>query len=187
MAAIKRQQARKEYVCSKCGEKINVGDTYLKGSPFRQRPIIRCLKCGLEGYELSTSEYVRDIGCIIEKWQETFGINDSTCDDISLNLEDIKCDLEERLENIPEQLRESAGETLQNRIDCIEDTINELSQISYDDMREEAVSEAETVVSEEDYVDDEEGLKEALDEEATSIFEQNFCEAVDEALGCLDY
>ena len=75
MAKIEKPKARKEYKCSKCGEVIKVGDTYLKGTPFRRSPVIRCIKCGLRGWELSSSDYVQGAGRVCECWEEDYGFD----------------------------------------------------------------------------------------------------------------
>lgn len=133
------KSCRKEQKCQKCGTVIPVGNPYYKGVLFRMRPIVRCTSCGLKGYEVTTSEYVQNIGRIVEDWQEDFSVEDGVWEEIASNLEDIKSDCEERLENIPEQLRDAdAGSLLQERIDELDGAIDELNYGSWGDFIKEA-------------------------------------------------
>lgn len=84
MARIERiNKSRKEQKCSKCGEVISVGSPYFKATPYRQRPIIRCIKCGLKSYETSGSEYIKEVGSIVEDWRENYDLNESTAEEIA--------------------------------------------------------------------------------------------------------
>ena len=83
MAKIEKPKARKEYKCSKCGEVIKVGDVYLKGTPFRCSPIIRCTKCGLRSWELSSSNYVQGVGRVCDCWEEDYGCDEDTARGLS--------------------------------------------------------------------------------------------------------
>lgn len=128
------KSCRKEQKCRKCGTVIPVGGSYYKGELFRMPPIVRCTKCGLKGYEVTTSEYVQNVGRIVEDWQEDFSVEDGVWEWISQNLEEIKETCEESLENIPEQLRDAdAGSLLQERIDGLESAIYELDSGSWSD------------------------------------------------------
>ena len=179
MAKIEKPKARKEYKCSKCGETIKVGDTYLKGIPFRRSPVIRCLKCGLRGWELSSSDYVQGVGRVCDCWEDDYGCDEDTAQSIAYELSNIKDDCECSLENMPEGLREGdTGQLLQERIDALDDVISELENISYDSIKEEAEAEAE---NEFDAGTDE------YEESVKARIEEQLTDAINEALGQLDY
>ena len=47
-----------------------MGTAYLRGKRNFAKDIIRCTDCGLQLYELSSSDYVRDIGHLKDSWEE---------------------------------------------------------------------------------------------------------------------
>lgn len=129
------QKSRKECKCFKCGVLIPVGSRYYKGIMFHSKPLTACEKCGLKHYEVTTSDYIRTVGAIVEDWGENYAVEDGVWESIAEALEELKDDLEERLENIPEQLREAdAGTLLQERIDALESVISSLTD--YEDMND---------------------------------------------------
>lgn len=127
------QKSRKECRCSKCGKTIPAGSRYYRGELNFSRPIIRCVVCGLKAYEVTTSDYIRTVGAIVEDWPEDYAVEDGVWESIAEALEELKGELEERFENIPEQFQEGdAGITLQERIEALESVISNLTD--YDDM-----------------------------------------------------
>lgn len=188
----KVNSARKEHKCSKCGSTIGKGMPYLKATPYRSTTIYRCLRCGLKSYETSSSEYVREIGSICEDWEESYGLNESTAEEIASVLEDLKDQVQDSLENIPEQLREGeTGSMLQERIDMLEDAIGELENVSWDDCARDAKDEAEDEMGEYDKVNSEYADKaeydEALESKTTELTEDKIREAIEDALSGLSY
>lgn len=177
MAKIEKPKARKEYKCSKCGEVIKVGDTYLKGTPFRRSPVIRCTKCGLRSWELSSSDYVQGVGRVCECWEEDYGCDEDTAQSIADELSSILDDTQDSLDNMPEGLQEGdTGQLLQERIDSLDDTISELESINYDTIKENAKDDVDSEEGTDEYETElEENIKEALREE------------IESALGGLDY
>ena len=179
MAKIEKPVARKEYKCSKCGEVIKKGEQYLKGSPFRCKPIIRCQKCGLRHWELSSSDYIQSVGRLVDCWQEDYELGESTAQEIADELTNILDECQDRLDNMPEGLQEGdAGQLLQERIDQLGDVISELEDIDYDIIKEEAEAEAENE------------FNAGTDEYEASVkarIESQLIDAVNEALGQLDY
>lgn len=179
MAKIERPKARKEYKCSKCGETIKVGDTYLKGTPFRRSPVIRCLKCGLRGWELSSSDYVQGVGHVCDCWQEDYELGEDTAQEIADELSNIQDNLQDSLDNMPEGLQEGdTGQLLQERIDTLSDVISELESLDYDSIKEDAETDFDS-----EY---EEGTPEYQNELEGEI-ESQLIDAINEALGQLDY
>lgn len=135
-------KSRKEYVCGKCRRKIPVGSEYYKGQVMYMPAIIRCTGCGLKWYEVTTSDYIRDVGAIKEDWQESFTVQDGVWEEISANLEEILDGCNERLENMPEQLQEAdVGQMLQERIDGLETAMDELSNCSMEEFLTDALGE----------------------------------------------
>lgn len=179
MAKIEKPKARKYYKCSKCGEVIKPGDTYLKGTPFRRSPVIRCMKCGLRSWELSSSDYVQGVGRICDCWEEDYGCDEDTAQRIADELDSIKDQCQDSLDNMPEGLQEgNTGELLQERIDCLDDVISELENIDYDSIKEEAQNDFDSEF--------EEGTPEYQNELDGEI-ETQLIDAINEALGQLDY
>ena len=177
MARIDKPKARKEYKCSKCGEVIKVGDTYLKGTPFRRSPVIRCTKCGLRGWELSSSDYVQGVGRVCECWEEDYGCDEDTAQSIADELSSIRDETQDSLDNMPEGLQEGdTGQLLQERIDNLEYAISDLEAIDYDSIKENAKDDVDAEEGTDEYETElEENTKEALREE------------IESALSCLDY
>ena len=170
------QKSRKEFRCSKCGQTIPVGSRYYKGELNFSRPIIRCTNCGLKHYEVTTSDYVRTVGAIVEDWPEDYAVEDGVWESIAEALEELKGDLEERLENIPEQLQEAeAGALLQERIDALESVISNLTD--YDNMDDFLQSAYEELDEEMQEVIDK--AKEAHSDADFSDWYQDFWEKTD--------
>jgi len=135
MAKLTEHRARKEYECYKCKRKIQKGDKYKKIVEMYRKPKTICDDCNVPRSELTSSQY---LGWIYDL-QDNFVINSK--DDVESLIEIIeeqKEELEERFENIPEQLQDgNAGTILQDRIEILEDTISQLEQIDFDDTDEE--------------------------------------------------
>ena len=177
MAKIEKPKARKEYKCSKCGETIKVGDTYLKGTPFRRSPVIRCVKCGLRSWELSSSDYVQGVGRACDCWEEDYGCDEDTAQSIADELDTIKDNYQDSLDNMPEGLQEGdTGQLIQERIDNLDSAISDLEAIDYDTLKENA----------KDDVDSEEGTDE-YEAELEEKTKDSLREEIESALSCLDY
>lgn len=193
MARIERiNKARKEQKCCKCGNIIQIGMPYLKATPYRRPTIVRCISCGLESYETSGSEYVRNVGDIANHWEDNFGLDNTTPDEISSELEEIRDQQQESLDNMPENLQEGdTGQMLQERVECLDNVIDELSNINYEDCESEAREEVETEMGEYDPESDEyeseENFNEVLEDSVTERTDDKFRDAIEEALSGLEY
>lgn len=129
MAKIEQQKARKEYICSKCGNTISKGEIYSLLKMVYQEPKRACSKCGFTRSETTTSDYYGTIWDMEDNLQIN---SQEDVDDLVDELENLKEELEERLQNMPEQLKDTPnGELLQERIDDIECAISELENIEF--------------------------------------------------------
>lgn len=132
------KKSRKSWICSSCGKTIPVGSSYYKGEIAFNPTIIRCTDCGLNDWEVTSSEYQKSVGEIVHLWQETYGVTESSPEDVSAALEDIKNICEDNLDNIPENLQENYVATLlQERIDSLESAIDLLDAIDIDDLKQD--------------------------------------------------
>lgn len=140
-------KSRKEYTCGKCGCVIEKGNGYFRANRMYQKPIIHCEDCGIKPYEIG-NEYTQQVGAIAEEWRTTYGICEDAVDSIVNELEDIKSEEEEKLENLGENLRYSPnGEMFQERIDNLDSVISSLQEIDFDEMKD---TEAENFASDRD-------------------------------------
>lgn len=136
------QKSRKEYKCSKCGKVIPLGSKYYKGEINFGPTIIRCSDCKLEAWEVTTSDWQLSTGAIINRWEENYGLSDSTPEEIHDEIESIMDDQQERLDNMPEGLQEGdVGQLIQERIDACEAAMDELDNIDIDSLKADALSE----------------------------------------------
>ena len=163
MAKIERiKKSRKEQKCGKCGKVIPIGSEYLKAAIGFGPTLVRCTGCGLQAWQVTTSDYLLRIGSLQNEWQENYEIDADTCDSITTDIQELLDETQEKLDNMPEQLQESdTGCLLQERIESMETTIDELNNIDY-----------------EDYADEN---NDQLDEEKIDEYK----DAIDEALGNL--
>lgn len=210
------KKSRKENKCSKCGKIIPVGSSYLKAEPYMSPVIIRCTTCGLKQYETSGSEYVKTVGAIVEDWETTYGSEsyEGVAESISSDLDSLKDDLEGRLDNMPDQLRDAdSGTLLQDRIDSLESAIYALDAIDEDDIKDSVyydydgdLSEYVEVAEEDDTSEmsteeildslgitdydsfiESETLSDSTKEELQEAFNEALKGAIDEALAELQY
>ena len=136
------QKSRKEYKCSKCGKVIPVGSKYYKGEINFGPTIIRCADCKLEAWEVTTSDWQLSTGAIINRWEENYGLSESTPEELHDEIENIMDDQQERLDNMPEGLQEGdVGQLIQERIDACEAAMDELDNIDIDSLKTDALSE----------------------------------------------
>lgn len=134
------QKSRKEYTCGRCHKKIEVGQPYLRGDLNFSSPVIRCCKCGLQYWEVTTSDYQLSVGEIVYRWQDNYDVSEEGRDSIISDLEEIRDDLQSRLDNMPEGLQQGdSGQILQERIDCLEAAISDLESIDFDYDEDEEV------------------------------------------------
>ena len=129
MAKIMRiiKNNRGQAFCSKCKKEIEPGDEYLKATPYRKKPIIRCIDCGIKTYELSSSPYVRQVYSLINWWKSKKWADADDVEHVIKDVEDMKYDVEYSLFNMP------SNTLLQDRLQSLENCLNELETIDIDD------------------------------------------------------
>lgn len=166
------QKSRKECKCGKCGNIIPVGSKYLRGILNFHPDIIRCTSCGLKYWEVTTSDYVQRVAPILNEWQQ----QGYSYEDILSEFTDLKDELQERLDNMPESLQDSdSGQTLQDRIAGLEEACSQLEEISRDDIFSEKLEE---LIDREDATvdnltaEEQETVDTATDEEIVSLVDE---------------
>lgn len=137
------QKSRKEHTCGKCRKAIPKGSPYYKGILNFHPDIIRCPQCGLKAYEVTTSDYTRNVGRIVEDWSEDYETAPGVWDDIADALDEIRDEQQERLDNMPEHLQDNSetGQILQERIDALESVIDTLQSCDLEDLLTDAYNE----------------------------------------------
>ena len=128
------KKSRKAYKCSRCGKEIPVGSEYLRGDLNFSKPIIRCVKCGLQSWEDTTSDFQLRAGEAVYRWEENYSTDAvdlaETVESLKSDLEELRDELQDRLDNMPESLQDSdTGNTLQERIDSLDEAISELESV----------------------------------------------------------
>lgn len=189
------QKSRKEYKCSKCGKVIPVGSRYYKGEINFGPTIIRCSDCKLEAWEVTTSDWQLSTGAIINRWEENYGLSDSTPEELHDEIESIMGDQQDRLDNMPEGCQEGdVGQLIQERIDACEAAMDELYNIDIDGLKADALSEYIGDDEDDNYDDmDYDEVLEKLEKEdppaaadLVANFEQLLSDAIVEALRNLE-
>lgn len=142
MAIIQKiQKSRKETRCSRCGKIIPVGSPYLKAEINFGPTIRRCVDCGLESWEVTTSDFKLRVGELLYRWQETYEASEEGVEEIISELDSIYDDTEEKYDNLPEGLQDAdSGQLLQERMDMIDSVRSDLGDIDYDSAKSEVVT-----------------------------------------------
>lgn len=144
MAKIQRiNKSRKEQKCKRCGRTIPVGSPYLKCEIGFGPTIVRCVACGLEHWECTTSEYQLNAGEIQNRWQDNYDVSDEGCvEEIRDAIQEIYDEEEGKYDNLPENLQYApVGETIQSRMDACDAAMSELDSIDIDGLKDEAIGE----------------------------------------------
>lgn len=145
MAKAYYQKARKEYQCGKCGNKIHPGEYYYKLEALYQRTRYRCENCKPERSELTESEYYSWLWDLQDHLEERYDLRSEECkDELYSELENMRDELQDKWDNIPESLQYSPNaEMIQERIDSLDDAMNELDNLEYPEKDEESEDESE--------------------------------------------
>lgn len=179
------KSARKAWKCDRCGAAIEKGMSYYRGEVNFGPTFVRCTQCKLESWEVTSSDYQREVGEIVYRWKQNYGVTEDTIDAIVSDLETIRDDCQDKLDNMPEGLQEGeVGQLLSDRIDQLDAAINDLGDVDLDDLRNDA---AEEFLSnhpdvDEDDIPDEEEHYAWLDEHLTGEDMDELQELVDDTL-----
>lgn len=190
--------SRKAWVCQKCNAAINKGDSYYRGEVNFGPTFIRCNKCKLQPWEVTSSDYQREAGRIINTWDREYSLDESGIEELVSALSSIRDDLEERLDNMPENLQESPNaELLRERMDTVESAISDLECIDFEDLMNEAVEEVwDDSEDDEDEDDEDPTYYDLLDDpdvddyiksRLVEVFEDKVRDAVGDALDQMEY
>ena len=173
MAKMYMQKARKEYTCSKCGAKINVGEQYYKIEAMYSRTKYRCCKCKPQRSELTSSEYLSWLYDLQDNLAERYDLrSEDVKDELYSEIESQRDELQDRLDNMPEQLQYApTGEMLQERIDSLENALDELDGLEYPDEEDYKLDDYEREDLSEEEIEEQENEKfqEALDDYESDI------------------
>ena len=155
---------------------------------------MRCVGCGLEQWECTTSEYLLNTGEIQYRWQDNYDVSDEGCiDEIKDAIQEIYDEEESKFDNLPENLQYApVGETIQSRMDACDSAMSELDSIDIDGLKDEAVG--EIIESDDDEAEhDYDTLVAELDEtdpdkaqELRDKFEELLADAIQAAVDNLD-
>ena len=136
------KKSRKENRCRKCGNVIPVGSMYYKGEINFGPTIVRCSECKLESWEVTTSDYTLSVGPIIYHYADNYDMSQDGLDELVSNLEEIRDDLQDRLDNMPESLQYGpTGELLQERIDGLDSAISDLESVDVESLKQDYLDE----------------------------------------------
>ena len=87
---------------------------------------------------MTTSDYQLSVGEVVYRWQDNYDVSEDGRDGIISDLESIRDEQQERLDNMPEGLQQGdTGMLLQDRIDQLEAAISDLENIDFDDEDED--------------------------------------------------
>lgn len=159
-------KSRKEQICGNCKNIIPVGSRYYYIDFYSGRHSVRCEKCGFKPYETTENPYLQSLYQIQYDYSEkldeaTEETLEDIVQDIVSDLENLRDEVQERFDNIPEQLQDGdAGSLLQERIDSLESAISDIENEDFtyfDDWREEngwGEDDFESWCEEQGYTDD---------------------------------
>ena len=196
------KKARKQWKCNKCGCTIEKGDSYFKAEINFGPTIVRCKKCGLQSWEVTTSEYGLAVGDLVHNWEEYHGAGDCAPESVASAVAEIRDDVQSRLDNMPESLQYSpTGELLQERIDALDSAESELEGICVDEFKEralctyseelaEAIPDYDEDSADADYYDallENAGVPASIKEQLVEAFEDEVRDAIQEILDELEY
>lgn len=192
------KSSRKVWKCDKCGSIIEKGQPYYRGEINFGPVFIRCKKCRLKPYEVTTSEFKRSIGELLDTWADTYSLDECGIEDLISALEEIRDDQQDRLDNMPEQLQESSsGEILQERIDMLESAIDDLSNIDIDSIKDDAIDNCDELHSDDpdgdsydiayDDVLESSNYSSDIKSALVEYFESEVRDQIDSALSNLEY
>ena len=134
--------------CSKCGAKIEKGDPYVYWQ-FAYSPVsVRCASpsCYPKSSELTRSEFYSTLYEIQERnVPDELDEMESFIEEIKGDLETLRDEQQEKLDNMPDGLRDGdTGQLLQERYDNVDNAVNELESIDLEFEEPEVEKEEES-------------------------------------------
>lgn len=174
----KKSKAGKKINCKRCNAKIKPGDNYYfytrrfsRSKRARGTKFTHCMNCKPRHSDLSSSP-MAEIYDAQEDAHRAIDMADngpdmmSAIEDLKAAAEDVKERAEESLENMPEGLRENSdsGQTLQERIDALEEYISELEGVDVSNIEEPEEPEAGEDAGKEEDVIEEDPIEDAREE-----------------------
>ena len=121
--------------CEKCGTEIKAGMPYLWWKFRYGGKHKRCKACPPKASDLTQSEFLAAVADFQERsFSDAESLDDleSQKDELVSDLESLRDEQEEKRNNMPENLQESAtGELLQERYDGIDSVLSELEQLDF--------------------------------------------------------
>lgn len=130
------QKSRKEYTCSKCGKLIQKGSPYYRITGMYMPTKCRCATCKPERSELTTSDYLSWLYNLQDHLDDLYDFeDDGVLENLSSELSDQMDELQGRLDEMPEAFQDTsdAGIQLSERIESLEDAMNEIDGMEYPD------------------------------------------------------
>lgn len=159
MATLTKQKARKEYLCSKCGTAILVGEEYYRFSKTRfQKPKIRCYRCKPTRVEMTNSDFMASIYAYEDEFLANISLDaydsmEDLIEEAKMYIEELRDEQEEKLDNLPENLREApVGQLIQERYDALEEMLSNIDSIDY--FEDDTITEEEQQARREDILSD---------------------------------
>jgi hypothetical protein len=126
--------------CSRCGEEIAAGSPYVWWQ-FRFRgKTVRCGKaeCGPKPADLTSSEYQKAIYALHDNYKfegATLDDLESERDNAVSDIESLRDETQEKLDNMPEGLQQgNSGTLLQERVDALESAVSDLENVEFDEL-----------------------------------------------------
>lgn len=140
---IRVNKARKaQPPCGRCQCELPAGSSYLYWEFRFGGKRVRCTKpeCAPRRSELTQSEFYARVWDLQEQEREASTAEDlkKLIDNLTSDLEEIRDEQQEKLDNMPEDLQQgSTGELLQERIDMIESALTELENVTLPEENDE--------------------------------------------------
>lgn len=136
------QKSRKEKICGRCGKTIPVGSKYFYIDFYSGRTAVRCTSCEFKQSETTENPYYQQLWSIQEDYSERIDNADELSiadvkEELVSDLENLRDEVQERYDNIPEQLQYGeAGQLLQDRIDSLDSAISDIESVEVSDIDE---------------------------------------------------
>jgi Skp family chaperone for outer membrane proteins len=120
--------------CGKCQTKISTGEPYVWWQFAYSPKSIRCGKaeCAPKAQDLTRSAYFQALYALQEHEFDASSLEtlETERDEIAGELEQLRDEQQEKLDNMPDSLKEApSGQTLQERYDSLDSAVSELQSV----------------------------------------------------------